>query len=386
MFDRDRDGPDPSGAEAIRGAVGDRPCARLGPSEERLPAARYASSLAAITGRRTTWRAMRSTHPHLDDDLTFLRDAFAGASELPVIDDGLRAGLDRRLRASRGGGDHKATRSGSPRLLVGAGVLALVALIAGVVVVGTALREGATAWATPAPLHVRSSNSVPSLTELAQRVEARSAPTNRSIVDWSLWTTVDGDNTRSRIVPTATDQSRSADGLLETRRATGHSIPPDATIDEQTKQLEELLAADKANVVPATQQADIATLPRDTAALAAWAANRSGQPDEMAALTMFKDMLRQEPIPGDLIAAFYRLFSNQGRLRPLGITVDRLGRTGAAYQLDSNDSGLPTHHVLIIDPATGEPLANETVLYETAGELRVKIPAVIGYEIYLNQS
>jgi hypothetical protein len=82
---------------------------------------------------------------------------------------------------------------------------------------------------------------------------------------------------------------------------------------------------------------------------------------------------------------FYRLFSTQGRLRPLGITVDRLGRTGAAYQLDSNDSGLPTHYLLIIDPANGEPLANETVIYETAGELRVRIPAVIGYEIYLNQ-
>jgi hypothetical protein len=329
---------------------------------------------------------MRSTRLHLDEDVAFLRDAFAGASETPVIDDALRAGLDRRLRASPRGGDHEATPGRSRRLLVGAGALAVVALIAAAVFAGSALREGATAWATPAPLQVRSSDAVPSLTELAERVEALSAPTDRSIIGWSLWTTVDGDNTRSRIVPTATDQSRIANGSLETRRVTGRSIPPNATIDEQTKQLEELLAADKANVIESTQQADIATLPRDTAALAAWAANRSGQPDEMAALTMFGDMLRQEPIPGDLIAAFYRLFSTQGRLLPLGITVDRLGRTGAAYQLDSNDSGLPTRYLLIIDPATGEPLANEAVLYETAGELRVKIPAVIGYELYLDQS
>jgi hypothetical protein len=67
-----------------------------------------------------------------------------------------------------------------------------------------------------------------------------------------------------------------------------------------------------------------------------------------------------------------------------GTVIDRAGRAGIAVALDSAYSGLATHYVLIIDPRTGQLLADEATLTTSAGKLNVRIPAVVDYEVFLS--
>lgn len=65
----------------------------------------------------------------------------------------------------------------------------------------------------------------------------------------------------------------------------------------------------------------------------------------------------------------------------LGSTIDRAGRTGAAFAVTTLMSGLNSRMILIIDQTTGQLLDAEEVLL-AAGKLPVHVPAVVSYKIF----
>lgn len=79
-------------------------------------------------------------------------------------------------------------------------------------------------------------------------------------------------------------------------------------------------------------------------------------------------------VPPALQAALWRVLADQ-HLVNRGEIVDRAGRHGIAFTLDTAYSGLPTRYVLIIDPQTGRLLSFKGVLTKSAGKLNVKIQA-----------
>lgn len=77
------------------------------------------------------------------------------------------------------------------------------------------------------------------------------------------------------------------------------------------------------------------------------------------------------------------MLAAEPRLRSYGDVTDRAGRDGVVIGFDSDDSGLPARYQLIVDPETGTPLASEEILTTDPGKLNVRVPAVIGYAVYL---
>jgi hypothetical protein len=65
-----------------------------------------------------------------------------------------------------------------------------------------------------------------------------------------------------------------------------------------------------------------------------------------------------------------------------GNAVDRVGRAGVAVSFDS-DNGV-SRDLLILDPATGEPLAYELVTLRNPGKLTGPFPAVQDYQLFLD--
>jgi hypothetical protein len=65
-----------------------------------------------------------------------------------------------------------------------------------------------------------------------------------------------------------------------------------------------------------------------------------------------------------------------------GNAVDRVGRAGVAVSFDS-DNGV-SRDLLILDPATGEPLAYELVALRNPGKLTGPFPAVQDYRLFLD--
>ncbi|GLH99876.1 hypothetical protein [Phytohabitans aurantiacus] len=71
-------------------------------------------------------------------------------------------------------------------------------------------------------------------------------------------------------------------------------------------------------------------------------------------------------------------------LRWRGDAVDRAGRPGVAVSVDSSNGA--TRDLLILDPATGRPLAYELVFLRNPGSMRGPFPAVQDYVLYLHHN
>lgn len=101
------------------------------------------------------------------------------------------------------------------------------------------------------------------------------------------------------------------------------------------------------------------------------------------------DLYRAEVLGPDVRAAALTFLANAQSDQPieyLGEASDRIGRQGIAIATESARSGLPTRYVLIFDQNTGQLLASEQVLTKDAGKLRVKIPAVTSYSVWVESN
>jgi hypothetical protein len=90
------------------------------------------------------------------------------------------------------------------------------------------------------------------------------------------------------------------------------------------------------------------------------------------------------PIPPKVRAALLRYVAETPDLQVDGKVTDRAGRVGVAVSVETDDSGLPSRQMLIVDPNDGRLLGTEEMLTETAGKLNVPIPSVTSYTIFLD--
>jgi hypothetical protein len=184
-------------------------------------------------------------------------------------------------------------------------------------------------------------------------------PEHLKIQSWSLFTRVDGRQVTSKVVPVDTESWRAPDesGRLITDGEVT-TFPPGGF----------------------TRMWD----GRPPAAATAWlqighpAAN--GPAETLIAVT---DLARERVLTPAERAATLRVVAALPALTYRGTVIDRAGRAGEAFAIDSNYSGLPTRYTLIVDPVDGRLLGFEQMLTTTAGLLRVAVPSVIGYDAYL---
>ncbi|UCM88087.1 CU044_5270 family protein [Streptomyces marincola] len=224
---------------------------------------------------------------------------------------------------------------------------------------------------TPPPLRYvsaaadRSASEV--LGEIADRAAALPEPTGKAVGTryrvWSLSTQVASGSVTSEVVATDVRNEWHPDGSL-------------TQIQETPEGAETFTDAPSAYAQPA---------PAGDEAFAAWLEAAHGRPtgDIMALQAAAHDLVTQQALGPDQRAAFLRMLAGTEGLEYDGEVTDRAGRDGQAFSAVSSSSGLPTRYTFIIDPATGDVLGQEDTLTESAGELDVPIPSVIGYEVYL---
>jgi hypothetical protein len=257
-------------------------------------------------------------------------------------------------------------------VLIGAATAVAVAAAAGVAtVVGSPPRV--TLLATPTPLEITHVNGGSDLGALVERwaVAAEQSPAATlpateylRLSAWYLDTAVTRGSVESQLRPHESESWRHPDGSWTVTTTDGgtETFPP-GTRGHWT---------DRPPVNPA--------------ALDAWLNSihpMSGGDKALLTLSAITDLLRERVLLPAERAAVLRVLATIPGLRHAGAAVDRAGRTGEALVLDTDGSGLPARHTLVVDPTTGTILANEEMLTEDAGRLNVSIPAVVKYETYL---
>ncbi|MEU8237043.1 CU044_5270 family protein [Actinoplanes missouriensis] len=286
-------------------------------------------------------------------------------------------------------------RTSGRRLAWGSGAAAVVAGA----VVATLTLGGSPSLAyeaTPAPLVITAtSDARPAgdvLREIAGRAGKLPATTGayQHLVteSWSLWTRVDDERVVSAVVPARTESWRGDDGSGKVVVGTGEPYFPsaehreawedDGSFGDGDKPQTELFGAGQ---FPAMWKD---APPADPAKLADWLAiahpRENGPAETIVAVT---DLARERVLDPALRAGVLRVLATLPGLTHEGAVVDRMGRAGEAFVLVSDFSGLPTHYTLVVDPRTGELLGYEKELRTEAGKLDVKLPAVIGYDLFV---
>lgn len=189
---------------------------------------------------------------------------------------------------------------------------------------------------------------------------------------WDVFTAVDGQRVMSAVVPQQTEAWVRDDGSGRTVTTTLRGGQPSGgnSHDERPGELalmwplRSLSAKDK--VLAAQLERGHPT---------------SNGPAER--LVAIKDAYQNMPLTPAVRAAVLRYLSAPPGLTVNGNVIDRAGRRGIGFSIDSAYSGLPTRYTLIIDPSDGKLLASEDMLTTSAGKLNVAVPSVIGYTMYL---
>jgi hypothetical protein len=111
--------------------------------------------------------------------------------------------------------------------------------------------------------------------------------------------------------------------------------------------------------------AELAALPTDPAALKAWLLNRFQvlgieEPADYALFWNAKSLVMDLPVTPAIRAAAYRMMADLTGVTLLGEVTDQRGRSGMAVAYTHDGDFGATEFRLIIDPATGQALAEET--------------------------
>lgn len=286
-------------------------------------------------------------------------------------------------------------RRGPPPKAVAAVVLLALVMTAGLFVgLPNGSKTPAYAATPPAvvPIDAPGTSSSQLLLDLAMVTEEQSAePQGRFDYvlrsSWYLHTAVADGSTQSKIVPTVTEQWRGANGSIVAYEAEGNPIEPGPPTEAYAEKAVEALpsAGGERREYQYSGEHLLSDdlLPSEALELrrTLLANNNLGKPDAIELLTEFTDRVSDERMRPELRAAFYRIFAEEEDMRSYGTVTDRMGRQGVAVGLDTDSSGLPTRHAIILDPQTGDVLGYEQILTTDAGNLNVRVPAVIGYEL-----
>jgi hypothetical protein len=337
--------------------------------------------------------------PAIDDARQMLMDLDPAAGPGGLPDERQRAQDLRRILASAPRPGTAARRTPSRRLVMAGGLATAVAAVAVTVAITQLGQPPAAAHAaTPPVLDYRSPATVQPaaqrLRELADVAAAAPMPDRpaRTIehvrtANWFLGSQISRDTTISAVVPEERESWRTDDngGRLVQRL-----LPPvfQSEADRQTwlrrggtvNSGQEITDA-RAGQFPAGWAGPV---PTDPTTLRQWITANSGErQDPVQYLEDIAELAGVRLLGPAERAAALRLLAELPGMTVAGTVVDRAGRTGEAFGMESDYSGLPTRHVVIIDPADGKLLGYEAMLTTTAGKLNVPIPSVISYRCYL---
>lgn len=288
-------------------------------------------------------------------------------------------------------------------LLAAAAIVTVMALVA--VLPADLLGRSSVAVAVTPPLQgfelTEGQRAGPSLRALQERVaglpSAEEAGSDEHVVrteSWSLSSRVDdGDVVRSAVVPELRELRWRDDGSGSLRSITGEPQFPD----------EEYRRAWQDNGRPADTGAVLSDevfgpgeyqpmYPKELSMRPTILLDQLSTAHPIAQIgtaelfVAIADLYREQlPVPM-VRAALFELLQQRADVRSLGMVTDRAGRTGIAYFVDSDYTGLPTRYIQIYDPDDGRLFATEDVLTADAGKLNVPIPSVISYETFLEST
>ncbi|MEU8889430.1 CU044_5270 family protein [Streptomyces sp. NPDC048442] len=227
----------------------------------------------------------------------------------------------------------------------------------------------------------------------AARKDTSSVPAGSNLYfkreSWALWTQVDGLQARSAVVPEERESWKKPDGSQKWKARTKRPQFQNAQDEEvwadsgslgDDPELTEGESGPAAKSGPHGRPA-----PEDVRGMGGWLLAHyekyagSGELFDSVAEHHLSELWN-----GRQRAALLDLLTTRRDVKYRGSVIDRAGRTGQAFYVDSDYGGLPARHTLIFDAYTGKLLAYEEELTETAGALNVKIPSVIMYLCYLD--
>ncbi|MCO1576445.1 CU044_5270 family protein [Crossiella sp. SN42] len=280
-------------------------------------------------------------------------------------------------------------------------VLLLAAAAAVTVVVGAVLLPGTGPRAhavTPAPLVVEppadpGRSAADLLRDLAAVTEGLPEPSTDGLAEhlrmesWYLNSQVDRTGTVSAVIPGELDRWRFPDGSGYERKLVKE--PVFSSAEDRQRWLSE--GSPGWDMTPKTQRFGPGERdegfdgppPADAARFADWL--RRGfdfAKEPFRAFAAATDAARTHVLLPRQRAWLLRALADTSGFTYDGMTTDRAGRRGHSVTL-TDTSGLPARRTLVIDPADGRVLDREEMLVSDPGELNVRVPAVISYEVYL---
>ncbi|RKR88432.1 hypothetical protein BDK92_2759 [Micromonospora pisi] len=208
------------------------------------------------------------------------------------------------------------------------------------------------------------------------------------IVSWNLNSQIDGRRITSAVVPTDTETWLRADNSGRSIRRQGTPIFADA---DDRRDWKDQRALSRGNTPVAEtyppggyQRLWAGRPPTEVPQLEKWLREINKGTDESAqTLLAITDLFKERVLDPSERAAVLLVLARLPDLQYAGITTDRADRSGEAFFVTSDVSGLPTRYTLIIDRHTGILLAQEQMLLTDTGRLNVEAPAVVDFDTYV---
>jgi hypothetical protein len=134
--------------------------------------------------------------------------------------------------------------------------------------------------------------------------------------------------------------------------------------------------------------AELAALPTDPAALRAWIVERYGNAsgakvDDYSLFVMGEQLVAEIQVSPRVRAAAYRMMAELKGAQSLGAVTDQRGRNGIAVTFTRRGDGGWAQSRLIVDPRTGQALAQERWFYGS-GASAAKTGTLMGYTLVIS--
>lgn len=216
--------------------------------------------------------------------------------------------------------------------------------------------------------------------DAGEKAEGRAASSDDSGAALSVTTAV---------IPVLRDLTRHPDGSVRIREVEGEAqFPNDAYRRAWNEQgqpgaqgrviRDETLPA---GALPERFPAELPAAPDKL--LAILAADRPAVKHDAGELLLaVHDLRRQRLLGGAVRTALFELLADRPGIVSLGTTTDRAGREALAVAADSDHSGWPNRHILLLDPDDSRILGYERVLTGDVDKLDVTAPAIVDYTVF----
>ncbi|GGK22854.1 hypothetical protein GCM10010124_14260 [Pilimelia terevasa] len=268
------------------------------------------------------------------------------------------------------------------------------AVAAGGVLVVANPAQGPAFALTPAPLTTTQTSGAPAADMLRTIIDrtATLAPETRGDIDWMRMQTWALSYANQReftdaVVPEDRTIERHGDGSAKVTATTGDPIKMYGGVRERLATWWKVKTQDPRHQTygpggfpsqwPPTERP-----PTEPTALKSWLMFGNEPREDVEVLRAVDDLASERVLIRDERTAVLKVLTGLKTLRYEGRAVDRAGREGEAFALESSLTGLPMRYTFVFNALTGTLLTTEQVLISDAGGRDVQIPAVFQYKTF----